>query len=99
MPKTSKKQNKEENSYLSPMSRYITDKHRKFIINGEVFFALFYDPTIIDKKKIIDDFLSSKDWKWYKRIFEVKESKVTVSKDLKEVYIETTKHRNKEEEY
>lgn len=88
----------DSSSYSSPIAHRLTDKHRKFYINGELFFALFYDSAITDKKKIIDDFLASRDWKDYKRIFEVKEKEVSISKDLKEVYIETTKHREKEEE-
>jgi hypothetical protein len=93
-----KKNKKEDSSSSNPMDRYATDKHRKFYINGELFFSLFYDPAIIDKNKIISDFLESKDWKWYKYTFEVKEKNTSISKDLKEVYIETTKHREKEED-
>ena len=69
------------------VDNYITDKHRLFIINGKLEFALFCEPS--DTKESIEtEFLNSSYWKDYRRVYEVK--KVTsfkVSKDLKKIQI------------
>jgi hypothetical protein len=69
---------------LNPISK----DHRLFYVNGKLEFALFYDKSIKDKEIIINTFLESKDWKWYKSYYEVKKvKKIEVSKDLKEFRI------------
>jgi hypothetical protein len=65
----------------------VTEKHRCFIVNGKLEFALFFDPAITDKNIIIKTFFDSKDWKWHLDYFKVKVIKTEVSPDLKEVYI------------
>lgn len=66
----------------------LTDKHRSFFVNDKLEFALFFDPNIKDTEKIINDFLESKDWKWFKDFYNIKKIKKTeISKDLREVRI------------
>jgi hypothetical protein len=70
------------------MQNRITDQHRLFYVNGELEFALFYDPKIVDKSTIINSFLESRDWKWYMQVYDLKKvEKATISKDLKRVDI------------
>ena len=73
---------------MTTMIDHITDDHRLVYINGKLEFALFYDKSIKDKKVILNNFLESKDWKWYKSYYEIKKiSKSELSKNLKEIKI------------
>ena len=53
----------------------ITDKHRLFFVDEKLEFAIFFDPNIKDKDKIIEEFITSKDWLWYKDYFNIKQEK------------------------
>lgn len=75
----------------------ITDKHRKFYVNGKLEFALFYDPKEKNKQEIEKNFLDSHMWKSWANYCNLKVISVDISKDLKEVYI-TAKECNDEEE-
>lgn len=70
-------------------SSRITDKHRLFFVNDVLEFALFFDPNIKDKDKIVEEFLTSKDWIWYKDYFKVRVQNIQVSEDLREIKIAT----------
>lgn len=60
-----------------------TKSNRLFYINDKLEFSLFYDPTIVDKDLIIKKFLDSKDWEFYKSIWEIKKvKKIDISDDL-----------------
>ena len=72
------------------MKDKLTDQHRLFYVNDKLEFAKFYDPKIIDKEIIIKNFLESKDWEFYKDVWEVRKVKnIEISPDLKEVRITT----------
>lgn len=65
----------------------ITDKHRCFYVNGKLEFALWYDSAIVDKEKIIKDFLESRDFKFLADYCGWKVKKTEISDDLKRVDI------------
>ena len=66
----------------------VTSKHRLFYVNGKLEFAIFYDPSVIDKDIIRANFTSSKDWKAFLRQNEVKSVKnFDFSDDLTTVQI------------
>ena len=67
----------------------ITDKHRKFYIDGKLEYALFYNPEVVDKEQIVKDFLESISWKDYSNFYNKKFDKVSFEDNLT-VNIKTT---------
>ena len=67
---------------------------RKFFVNGEFEFELFYDPDEKDEDVIMEKFQQDKDWKWFIDLYKVKYKSASFSEDQKEVYIVTSpKHK------
>jgi hypothetical protein len=73
----------------------ITNKHRCFYVNEMLEFAFFYDPSIVDKDKIKENFLNSKDWKQFENQHQVRSLlDFEISEDLKKVNIRVKFARN-----
>lgn len=63
--------------------------HRNFHVDGKLEFALFFDPNVKDKEKIVNDFLDSRDWKWWADYNKFEVDSWSISEDLINVYIIT----------
>lgn len=66
----------------------ITEKHRLFYVNGKLEFAFYFDATVKDPKKIIEEFLDCKDFKCQADYCGWKVKSTKISEDLMRVDID-----------
>lgn len=71
-------------------------KHRHFYVNDVLKFGFFFDPAIVDKKVIVDEFLKCRDFKSLADYCGWKVLKTSISDDLMRVDLEVKEEKDKE---